>query len=433
MQTYTKWYEHGEPRVSNNTHCNEMSDTDHTCGIDDLVEDRADHTCGIDDLVEDRVRGQHIDMAQDKAQEEEVCNFDKLLDDAKREVYLGCKDYTLLKFVIEMMNVKVMTNLTNKGLDMIFDLLIKLLPKGNLVPRSTYEAKFYLRDLGLSYEHIHVCKNDCVLFWKENANLVECPVCKESRYKVNHASGMKIAHKVLCYFLLTLRLRRLYMSRKRAEDMRWYRDKSVDDGISRHPADSEEWKEFDLQHPEFALEPRNVRLGLATDGFNPFGNMNNNCNMWPVILISYNLPSWLVMKETFFMLSLLIPGPHQPGNDIDVYLRPLVDELKELWQDGALAYDASSGTTFQMHVALLWIIHDYLGFGNMSRWRTKGYHACHTCNDKPYSESLKSKIGYTNHRGYLPMDHPWQRSRAFNGKVEKRKRSLELPVETIQE
>uniref|UniRef100_A0A2N9GCW6 Transposase-associated domain-containing protein n=1 Tax=Fagus sylvatica TaxID=28930 RepID=A0A2N9GCW6_FAGSY len=419
MQTYTKWYEHGEPRVSNNTHCNEMSNTD--------------HTCGIDDLVEDRVRGQHIDMAQDKAQEEEVRNFDKLLDDAKREVYPGCKDYTLLKFVIEMMNVKVMTNLTNKGLDMILDLLIKLLPKGNLVPRSTYEAKIFLRDLGLSYEHIHACKNDCVLFWKENANLVECPVCKESRYKVNHASGMKIAHKVLRYFPLTPRLRRLYMSRKRAEDMRWYRDKRVDDGISRHPADSEEWKEFDLQHPEFALEPRNVRLGLATDGFNPFGNMNNSYSMWPVILIPYNLPPWLVMKEPFFMLSLLIPGPHQPGNDIDVYLRPLVDELKELWQDGALAYDASSSMTFQMHAALLWTIHDYPGFGNVSGWRTKGYHACYTCNDKPYSESLESKIGYTNHRGYLPVDHPWRKSRAFNGKIEKRKRSLELPVQTIQE
>ena len=49
MQTYTKWYEHREPRVSNNTHYNEMSDID--------------HTCGIDDLVEERVRGQHIDMA----------------------------------------------------------------------------------------------------------------------------------------------------------------------------------------------------------------------------------------------------------------------------------------------------------------------------------------------------------------------------------
>jgi hypothetical protein len=415
MQSYTKWFEHGEPRVLDDSHDHEMSDTQ---TLD-----------GIDVMVEDRVRGESIDMQQD----EEVHKFDKLLDDAKREVYPGCTNYTLLKFVIEMLNVKVMTNLSNKGLDMILDLLIKLLPKGNLVPRSTYEAKKILRDLGLSYEHIHACKNDCALFWKENANLDVCPVCKESRYKVNHVGGTKIAHKVLRYFLLTPRLRRLYMSRKRAEDMRWYIDKRVDDGISRHPADSEEWKEFDVKHPRFALEPRNVRLGLATDGFNPFGNMNNSYSMWPVILIPYNLPPWLVMKEPFFMLSLLIPGPHQPGNEIDVYMRPLVDELKELWQDGALTYDASSGMKFQMHAALLWTIHDYPGFGNVSGWRTKGYHACYTCNDEPYSESLESKIGYTNHRAYLPMNHSFRRSRAYNGKVEKRMRSLELPVGKIQE
>jgi hypothetical protein len=93
-------------------------------------------------------------------QDEEVHKFDNLLDKAKREVYPSCTNYTLLKFVIEMLNVKVMTNLSNKGLDMILDLLIKLLPKGNLVLRSTYEAKKILRDLGLSYEHIHSCKND---------------------------------------------------------------------------------------------------------------------------------------------------------------------------------------------------------------------------------------------------------------------------------
>ena len=80
-------------------------------------------------------------------------------------------------------------------------------------------------------------------------------MCRESRYKVNHVGGTKIAHKVLRYFPLTPRLRRLYMSRKRAEDMRLYRDKRVDDGISRHLPDSEEWKEFDLHY----LEAYNIR------------------------------------------------------------------------------------------------------------------------------------------------------------------------------
>ena len=40
------------------------------------------------------------------------------------------------------------------------------------------------------------------------------------------------------------------------------------------------------------------------------------------------------------MLSLLISGPRQTGNDIDVYLTPLVDDLKNLWEVGVEAYDA---------------------------------------------------------------------------------------------
>ena len=36
------------------------------------------------------------------------------------------------------------------------------------------------------------------------------------------------------------------------------------------------------------------------------------------------------MKQTFFLLSLLIPGPTALGNDIDIYLKPLIDELNEL-------------------------------------------------------------------------------------------------------
>ena len=61
------------------------------------------------------------------------------------------------------------------------------------------------------------------------------------------AQGKMIPHKVLRYFSLTPRLRRLYMSSQRAKDMRCFIDKRVDDGIMRHPVDSEEWKEFDLQ------------------------------------------------------------------------------------------------------------------------------------------------------------------------------------------
>ncbi|XP_028125035.1 uncharacterized protein LOC114321972 [Camellia sinensis] len=306
--------------------------------------------------------------------------FDKLLNDAKCEVYLGCTNYTLLKFVIELLNMKVTNHWSNKSVDTLLEFLTKLLPKDNLVPKSFYEAKKILRDLDLLYELIDACINDCVLFWEENARLDKCPKCKASRYKINRGRGKKIPHKVLWYFPLIPRLKRLYMSRKTAEDMRRHKDKRIDNGVLRHPADSDEWKEFDTQHPQFALEPRNVRLGLAIDGFNPF---RNSYSLWPVVLIPYNLPPWLVMKDPFLMMSLLIPGESQLGIDIDIYMRPLVDELNELWENVALSYDATA---------------------------------------------------YTNHRCYLSQNHPERRkSKAYNGKHEKQKRSLELPVEKILE
>ena len=33
------------------------------------------------------------------------------------------------------------------------------------------------------------------------------------------------------------------------------------------------------------------------------------------------------------MMTVLIQGPKQPGNDIDVYLNPLVEEFLQLWDE----------------------------------------------------------------------------------------------------
>ncbi|GJS78137.1 retrotransposon gag domain, retroviral aspartyl protease [Tanacetum coccineum] len=69
-------------------------------------------------------------------------------------------------------------------------------------------------------------------------------------------------------------------------------------------------------HRYLKLQPRhrNVRLGLAADGFNPFGNLSQSYSMWPVILTTYNLPPWLCMKESYLMLTLLIPWPKSRAN-----------------------------------------------------------------------------------------------------------------------
>ena len=96
--------------------------------------------------------------------------------------------------------------------------------------------------------------------------------------------------------------------------------KSKDNDFMRHPVDGKAWQEFDKRHPQFAGDVRNVRLGLAADGFNPFGNMSLSYSMWPVVRTIYNLPPWICMKAEYLMLSLLIPGPQSPRKDMDVFL-----------------------------------------------------------------------------------------------------------------
>ncbi|GJX10836.1 reverse transcriptase domain-containing protein [Tanacetum coccineum] len=125
-----------------------------------------------------------------------------------------------------------------------------------------------------------------------------------------------------------------------------------------HPCDGRAWKYFDMMKPEFSGDAKNVRLGLAADGFNPFGMMSQTYSMWPVILTTYNTPPWMCMKETSLMLTMLIPGPKSPAKDIDVYLQPLIKELQELWK-GVWTKDAATGTHFQMKAALLWTMNDF--------------------------------------------------------------------------
>ncbi|KAF7130454.1 hypothetical protein RHSIM_Rhsim10G0071800 [Rhododendron simsii] len=114
--------------------------------------------------------------------------------------------------------------LGNETLDMIMKIIKEMLPVDreieSTITWTIYDAKKFLRDLGLGYMPIHACKYEY-------------------------------------------------------------------DEELRHPTDGQEWKDFDEHFPDFAAEPRNVRLGMATD-------------------------------EIF-----------------DVYLRPLVDELNVLWKDGA--------------------------------------------------------------------------------------------------
>jgi hypothetical protein len=50
------------------------------------------------------------------------------------------------------------------------------------------------------------------------------------------------------------------------------------------------WRDFDSRELSFPEDPRNLSLALAADGFNPFGHMSTQYNMWLVLVTPLNLP-----------------------------------------------------------------------------------------------------------------------------------------------
>jgi hypothetical protein len=119
---------------------------------------------------------------------------------------------------------------------------------------------------------------------------------------------------------------------------------------------------------KFKDEVRSLRLSIAMDGVNPYSLQNTNYYVWPVVVINNNIPPWLSMKNEHLMLALIVPGRRQVKN-MDVYLQPLVDELKELWE-GIHVYDVSRPITtersFTLYGICAYTIHDYPGLGVFS-------------------------------------------------------------------
>ncbi|XP_073153348.1 uncharacterized protein [Henckelia pumila] len=402
--TYHTWIWHGE----RSTVKNPMNDSDQV-GPDE-------HKYFAEETI-DMVHDAYDSYAENPSQ------FHKILEDAEKPLYSGCTKFTKLTALVKLFNLKAKYSWSDKSFTDLLSLLGEMLPDHNELPLSYYDAKKSFSALGMNYVKIHACPNDCILYRKEFEDLSNCPICGMSRWKLGNNSVVNegIPAKVLWYFPPIPRFQRLFRNKEVSKELTWHADKRICDGYLRHPADSPAWKVVDQKWPDFASESRNLRLAISADGINPHSLMSSAYSCWPVVMITYNLPPWLCMKRKFMMLSLLIYGPKQPGNDIYVYLAPLVDELKCLWEIGVDAYDAYRKEYFSLRAVLLWTINDFPAYGNMSGCVVKGYQACPICGEETYSTRLKHsrKILYIGHRRFLPRNHPYRRQKkAFNGKQE---------------
>ncbi|XP_071700545.1 uncharacterized protein [Rutidosis leptorrhynchoides] len=327
-------------------------------------EGNVDGTNANTDSRDDGYHDNLEDMLHDLEHNIDENDFDKLqqsFTDSEKPLYAGCTKFTKLSAILRLVKLKANNNWSDKSFTSLLELLHDMLPEDNELPVSYYQAKKVMCLMGLEVQRIHACPNDCILYRNEYKDLHECPVCGVS-------------------------------SAKDAKLLRWHAEERKKDGKLRHVADSSQWRNIDNVYTEFGQEVRNIRLGLSSDGINPFRNMSSRHSTWPVLLCVYNHPPWLCMKRKYIMMSLLIQGPKQPGNDIDVYLAPLIDDLQTLWNPGVAVYDAYKKETFNLRSMIFCTISDFPAYGNLSGYSTKGAKACPLCEDDTSSIWLK-KVG----------------------------------------
>jgi hypothetical protein len=155
-----------------------------------------------------------------------------------------------------------------------------------------------------------------------------------------------------------------------------------------------------LSHKYFS-DPRDIALGLSTDGFCPF--RRRKATAWPLILFNYNLPPEIRFHGTERIDLGTIPGPKKP-QDFDSFAWPVFEEFMRL-QHGVRAFDSLADEFFILRGYLLLVFGDIPAMSMLMRMTGhNGFSPCRMC------KILGVRIPNSeNNTYYVPLDrsrHP---------------------------
>ncbi|XP_058764423.1 uncharacterized protein LOC131637872 [Vicia villosa] len=267
----------------------------------------------------------------------------------------------------ELPNEKAQKNVPDQCLEFFAKMMLDVTPMKENMPTSYYDAKRMVSKLGVQVKKIHCCIQGCMLFYDNEFGI----------------SGGALEE---CKFCQSPRLQIMFASMHSASQMSWYHTNKISSVMMGHPSDGEAWKHFNKVYPEFAAQPRNVRLGLCSDGFTPYSN-----------------------RQPFHILV----GLSSQNARIDVYLQPLIDDLKRLWM-GEWNFDVSRKQNFNMRAVLMWKINDFPAYDMLFGWGTHGKIGCPHCmaHTKAFTLEMGGKNSWFDcHPRFLPMNYEFRRNK----------------------
>ena len=204
-----KWIWHGE-----------LSDMPTVSRTEPVDEDIRDH-------IEDMIR----DLGQDCFQQAHAPLYDKIESDSKKPLYSGCTSFTRLSAVLALVNLKVRFGWSDKSFTEFLVILKKMLPEQNALLKNHYKEKKILCTVGMEYQKIHACPNDCILYKNQFAEMRKCPTCGVSWYKINDDKFSDDASKnnsrpaKVCWYLPIIpRFKGLFANGHDAKTLTWHAD-----------------------------------------------------------------------------------------------------------------------------------------------------------------------------------------------------------------
>lgn len=265
---------------------------------------------------------------------------------------------------------------------------------------------------GLAHVSYDVCKDNCVCYSSKYENATHCPICNTPRRNpagsilpyirifldTNSDHHVGLPWKTFDYIPIIHRL------------MVWWGDVNKNAELQEYPASFEQGQELPAKLSDFwdgkmvrRLRERDMLTRLSdlpfffsTDGVNLF-RKGTQCEVWPLILTSFNLPPEQRFLEDNIMCAGIIPGPKKP-EDIDSFLCPLVDEFRLLeagikpprnsaHPEDLRAYIVAIGGDMPAKDTIMYL----LGHGS--------YTYCNYC-------TIRGVYDYNNKKVYCPLHEP---------------------------
>ena len=164
IETYSRWNHHGEQLdIGSSSRATRVDNVEPIVDANEQVMDIIHDAFPFASTSSNQEGEDDVPTPMDSAEFEQ---YEELLRNANQELYPGCESFSVLTAIVELMHGKIKYRMSNLCFDYFLGVFKRMLPTDNCLPKDHRQAQKMLSGLGLGYEKIHACKNNCMLFYK---------------------------------------------------------------------------------------------------------------------------------------------------------------------------------------------------------------------------------------------------------------------------